>query len=43
MRPKASEWFGAALLLLVLVGLSAALVMLAASDKAAALVPGLLA
>ncbi len=39
MRPKASEWFGAALLLLILVGLCAALVMLAVSEKAAALVP----
>lgn len=43
MGPKASEWFGAALLLVVLVGLCALLVLLAASEKATAVVTGLLA
>jgi len=43
MRPKASEWLGAAILLGILVGLCAVLVLLAASEKAAALVTGLLA
>jgi len=43
MGPKASEWLGAALLLVVLVGLCALLVLLAVGEKATALIPGLLA
>ena len=43
MTPRARDWFGAALLFVVLAGLCALLVLLAVSDEATAVIGGLLA